>query len=183
MGRLSTEVVKGLEALVEEIARGQGLVVYDFGMAMDRGRSVLRVIVDRPTPRVAGEGVTVKQCAKVSRELSARLEEDDPIGVAYLLEVSSPGVERALERARHFAHAVGEKVLLTLVNPPPGPNPLQGFLEGFDEESSMLRVRVCPPRKKVKKGQQASVEPIERWVLMEFPLSAIRKARTTYDFD
>lgn len=66
--------------------------------------STLRLFIDGP------DGVTIDDCARVSRQVSAILDVEDPIAGNYTLEVSSPGVDRPLVTPEHFVAAVGEMV-------------------------------------------------------------------------
>jgi ribosome maturation factor RimP len=87
-----------------------GLELVGVGTALSDGRRVVRAVVDRPWPGPGfpagdgpGSGVTVGECAAVARKLSALLDEaDGEEGPAYVLEVSSPGLDRALEREEDF---------------------------------------------------------------------------------
>lgn len=82
---------EGLELLATEVA-GSG------------PKAVLRLVVDGP------DGVTLDQCASISRQTSAMLDVEDPIRHSYTLEVSSPGLERKLYRREDYARFVGQRV-------------------------------------------------------------------------
>ncbi len=88
--------------------------------------STLRVFVDRP------EGVTVDDCASVSRELSALLDVHDFGKQRYLLEVSSPGLDRELYRPGDYRRFQGHKVRVTFYTPPPRvKKTITGALEAY----------------------------------------------------
>lgn len=93
-----------IQAVVEPVVVGLGyeFVGAEFGQG-DNG-TTLRVYIDTP------KGVEVDDCASVSRQLSAALDVDDVIATAYLLEVSSPGLDRPLFTESQFAAQVGEMV-------------------------------------------------------------------------
>lgn len=74
-------------------------------------RPMLKVRIDRPDS-VPGEGVTVDECAQVSRALEPWLDEHEELSERYVLEVSSPGVDRPLVRSRDFERFRGEHVAL-----------------------------------------------------------------------
>ena len=79
------------------------------GIEFIRGRtSTLRIYID------SEDGINVDDCADVSHQVSAVLDVEDPITVAYNLEVSSPGLDRPLFTAEHYARFVGEEVTLVL---------------------------------------------------------------------
>lgn len=170
-----------VESLAREVAEGMGLRLYEVRMLSQRGRSVLRVTVDKEGGHVPGQGVTVHECAQVSRELGALLDAEEPIAHAYDLEVSSPGVERPLRAPQHFIWAVGERVAVWTYPESGYPAEMEGVLLSYQEDTQVLAVRVAPTQKK-KKGQKASPVPESEWQTLEVPLTAVTKARTRYDF-
>jgi ribosome maturation factor RimP len=93
-----------LEASVN--ASGYELVGLEFIRAGEH--STLRVFVDHEN------GINVEDCAEASRQISAVMDVEDPITVAYHLEVSSPGLERPLFKAAHYQQFVGHEVNLVL---------------------------------------------------------------------
>ncbi len=105
--RGDAEIEREIEARVEEM--GFELVEIELGGSKDRPRFRLRVDVPDSAP---GRGVTVQDCAKVSRRLEVWLDEHPGIPERYVLEVSSPGVERPLVRKRDFMRFVGREVEL-----------------------------------------------------------------------
>ncbi|TAM04879.1 MAG: ribosome maturation factor RimP, partial [Rhodanobacter sp.] len=99
------------------------------------GQSTLRVYLelldkDAPDPDVGAERreVGIEDCEKASRELSALLDVEDPIPGHYVLEVSSPGIDRPLFNAGQFAKAVGQEVKVLLRAPLEGRRRLRGKL-------------------------------------------------------
>src|SRR5918999_3751532 len=92
--------------LAEAVTRHRGLRLWDVEMGGRPGNSVVRVFVD------SDDGVDLDTIAEVSEEISRGLDLRDPIPARYTLEVSSPGLERALRRPQHFAACVGRKVVL-----------------------------------------------------------------------
>jgi ribosome maturation factor RimP len=103
----SDRVNEVVEPVVE--ALGYELILLEF---VPQSRSaVLRVFID------CEDGITLADCQKVSRELSAVMDVEDPIKTAYQLEVSSPGLDRPLTKRRHFDRFAGEKARIQLVAP------------------------------------------------------------------
>ena len=96
--------------------------------------------------------MTIDECVRVSRELGQLLEAEEVLSQAYDLEVSSPGIERALRTPRHFAMALGEKVSLVAVGDEGAEaRTMRGVLEAIEE--GVLTLRLIPERKR-KKGQK-----------------------------
>ena len=97
-----------LIALTEPLLGQLGYELVDLEYAPGRSQAVLRFFIDRP------QGIGLDDCERVSRELSALLDVEDPVPTAYTLEVSSPGVDRVLRTPAHFQRFVGERIWLEL---------------------------------------------------------------------
>jgi ribosome maturation factor RimP len=93
---------------LENLIKTLGAELYDTEITREGTRVIFRVYIDREG------GVDVEICARVSRAISPLLDTDPPVSGAYFLEVSSPGIERKLRTARHFAKAIGSRVKVTL---------------------------------------------------------------------
>lgn len=119
-----------LEPLVESL--GYELLLLEFN---PQGRSaLLRLYLDGP------DGVTLGDCEKVSREVAALLDVEDPISVPFNLEVSSPGLDRPLAKPVHYQRQIGQKARLELVVPVNGQRRFVGIIQGADEEKVTLAV-------------------------------------------
>lgn len=101
-------VQEKLDALVHQGAAEAGVEVYHWELRRLGPRAQVAVQVDRPG------GVTVDDCARANRAIGALLDKADPVPSAYVLEVSSPGLERALREPRHYTQAVGKTVWVKL---------------------------------------------------------------------
>ena len=98
-----SEACRPLVALIEPTLASINLQLAH--LEMEGGsRQTLRVFIDSPT------GVTIDDCARASRHMSAMLDVEDPISQAYALEVSSPGVDRPLGRLSDWEQALGQTV-------------------------------------------------------------------------
>ncbi|MCG3730019.1 ribosome maturation factor RimP [Vibrio cincinnatiensis] len=104
MTGLERQLTEMLEAPV--VASGYELVGLEFVRAGEH--STLRIYIDHEN------GITVDDCAEVSHQVSAVLDVEDPITVAYNLEVSSPGLERPLFKAAHYEQFIGHEVSIVL---------------------------------------------------------------------
>jgi len=103
----ASEIERELEGRIDEL--GFELVAVEW--AGSKRRPMLRIRVDRPDAS-EGEGITVDDCAVVSRALEAWLDGDETMGEKYVLEVSSPGVERPLVRPRDWERFSGQEVVV-----------------------------------------------------------------------
>lgn len=98
-----------IRSYAQEVADREGCLLYDLDYGAGPGRT-LRVFIDKD----AG-GVSIEDCANVSRALNLRLDVEDVIpGGAYDLEVSSPGLDRKLTQLWHFEKAIGQTVSLKI---------------------------------------------------------------------
>ncbi len=118
-------VTDRIETLIAPELSGLGVSLYDIEMAGDS----LRILLD-----VEG-GISVSQLRKASRIISAILDEEDPISGAYLLEVSSPGLERRLRTQAHFAGAIGTKATIKLLPTVTGERRIAGVITAADEDT------------------------------------------------
>lgn len=106
--------------IIEPVLAQSGFELVDVRLILEQGGWVLRVQVDRPLEgvvdltEVPSERVDLTDCTNISRELSAVLDVEDPIPQAYALEVSSPGIDRPLRTASHFAHFKGSEAKIQL---------------------------------------------------------------------
>ena len=103
-----------LIALIEPLVGRLGYELVELEYSAGRAHAVLRLFIDREA------GVTLDDCAQVSREVSALLDVEDPIPSAYTLEVSSPGFDRVLRTQAHFGRFVGSRVFVELKEPREG---------------------------------------------------------------
>ena len=105
--------------LAARVAESLGLEIYDVELRRERGQQVLRVVLDRPGPAATPEeSVGIEDCARVAEELSPLLDVEDVLpGVAYTLEVSSPGLDRPLRGVDDFRRFAGRWAKIVLAQP------------------------------------------------------------------
>src|SRR5574337_1652453 len=115
-----------LISIVEPLLQAAGFELVDLRFILEQGGWTLRVAVDLPLPpkaentdfeQVISNRVDLAACEQLSRELSAVLDVEDPIPQAFSLEVSSPGIDRPLRTAEHYAHFVGSEAKIALAVP------------------------------------------------------------------
>jgi ribosome maturation factor RimP len=123
-----------LIALIEPLVGRLGYELVELEHTAGRGSAVVRLFIDCP------EGVGLADCERVSREVSALLDVEDPIPTAYTLEVSSPGFDRVLRTQAHFARFVGSRVAVELAVPREGRRRYTGTLVSADEAGIALEV-------------------------------------------
>ncbi len=120
------------EELLAPIAADAGVSIYDVEYGKEGSDYYLRAYIDKPG------GVNIGDCERVSRALSDKLDEEDFIPDAYILEVSSPGLGRALKKDRHLQMSLGEEVTLKTYRPIDSQKEFSGILRGFDKDTVTL---------------------------------------------
>jgi ribosome maturation factor RimP len=131
-----------LERHIEEQLGALGYELVELERAGSRARPILRLRIDRPDATEQA-GVTIAECARVSRALEAYLDEAPDIAERYTLEVSSPGVERPLVRPADFVRFAGREVALKLhTKLETGAKRLEGELVGPVAGGTEERIRI-----------------------------------------
>ncbi len=124
--------IEKIEALVAQVAQEEMLEVFDLAVAREGPRTVVRVFLDREG------GISLGECESFSRKMSAVLDVSDPMPGPYVLEVSSPGLNRRLVKPAHFAAVAGRRVRVSLIEPVEGSRNYAGMLLRADEEGIEL---------------------------------------------
>ena len=151
---MTTPLREKLIALTEPLLGQLGYELVDLEYAPGRTHAVVRVFIDRPS------GVGLDDCERVSHELSALLDVEDPVPVAYTLEVSSPGLDRVLRTPAHFQRFVGERVWLELRVARDGRRRYTGRLEALSPEGIELNVDGATVRVPFAEISRARLAPL-----------------------
>lgn len=130
MSQLERKLTDMLNPAVEAV--GFELVGVEFVRAGKH--STLRVYIDSPN------GVDVDDCADVSHQVSAILDVEDPISTEYNLEISSPGMDRPLFKAAHYAEQIGQQINVKLQMPQDGRRNFKGELIESKHDSFVITV-------------------------------------------
>jgi ribosome maturation factor RimP len=130
-----SDAVEQIRRLLEPILEAMGLTLWEIEFQRQGPKWLLRVSIDRESG-----GVTLNDCETVSRDLSAALDVEDIITLAYTLEVSSPGLDRTLSSPEHFVRFTGSTVRIKTYQPINGQKVFCGTLLGMVED----RVKVEP---------------------------------------
>ena len=124
-----------LTQLVEPEVKRLGFELVRVSLQGSRSLS-LQIMAEDPT---TGQ-LTLDQCADISRAVSAMLDEKDPIDREYRLEVSSPGIDRPLTRAKDWTNWAGHEARVTLHEAVDGRKRFQGIVRGVDGDAAVLDV-------------------------------------------
>jgi len=123
---------QSLRQLVEPIVESLDYELWHLEMVGGGNNSLLRLYIDHEN------GITLEDCTRVSREVSAVLDVEDPMSQRYRLEISSPGLDRPLVTEAHFRRYIGEKVRVNLFAPIDGARKYKGVLTNFDDDELRL---------------------------------------------
>jgi len=123
-----------LARLLEPTVEGLGYELADLELRIGGKNGVVRIFIDRP------EGVGLDDCEVVSRQVSALLDVEDPVPGHYVLEVSSPGLDRKLTKPAHFRRFVGEEVRVQMRFPVEGRRRFRGRLLSAGEKTIEIEV-------------------------------------------
>ncbi len=141
--------------LVAPVAEEFGFMLWDVEYVKEGADMILRITIDKP------EGIDIEDCEKMARAIDPIIDEADPIEVSYKMEVSSPGIERALSRPEHFAACMGEKIEAKLYAPMDGKKQIVGILSAADEKS--ITVTVDESDIVLEKSAVAKVSTVFDW--------------------
>src|SRR5262245_52082233 len=143
--------------LAEPLVLGLGLEIVDVQFRPEGGRTMLRLLIDRPEGRV-----TLDELARASRQLGDVLDAHDAVPGRYHLECSSPGLERPLVREEHFRRVLGQRIHLRAHEPIAGRRQFHGTLEAVGPEGVTVH------------------DPDAGTVIV--PLAGVEKASLAYEF-
>ena len=120
-----------IEALVQPIVDAKNIEIVDIEYVKEAGQFYLRIYLEKEG------GISLDDCADVSRELNPILDEKDPIKDNYFLEVCSPGLDRPLKKDKDFERYKGRDVEIKLYKPMNGSKQFEGELVGLTEDNNI----------------------------------------------
>ena len=125
-----TEMIESrAEALIQPVIEENQFELVDVEYVKEAGEWYLRAYIDKPG------GVTVDDCEKVSRAFEARLDEADLIADAYILEVSSPGLDRPLKKEKDYQRSLGRLIEVRTYRPIDKRKEFCGILKAYDADT------------------------------------------------
>ena len=160
----TTDVAARVSELVEPLLEARGAELYDVVL----GGATLQVLV-------AGQ-VDVEVLAELTRDISAALDEDDPMPDRYTLEVSTPGLERTLRIPSHFTGAIGERVKIKTNPNTEGDRRVDGVLTAADDEGFV--VDTGTEQRRMSYGDVERARTVFEWGPPPKPVSPSKKGRS-----
>jgi len=139
--------------IAERVAASSGFEVVEVDLRGGGKSRTLRVFLDKPA------GITHEDCANFSREFGTILDVEDVVpGATYVLEVSSPGLDRKLTRAKDYERFVGSRVKLMTREPVAGNRHFEGRLDGFQDGRLTLDVSRAKKKQQPDSPQKVEIE-------------------------
>jgi ribosome maturation factor RimP len=147
--------IKDVNRLIEPVLDEMGFELVDTEYLSEHGKWILRIYIDRQG------GVTLDDCVHVSREIGDLIDVKDIFQNQYVLEVSSPGLNRPLKKEKDFLKAIGKKVKVKMHTPVLERRNFTGYLKAFQD--GMLYVEISN-------------------ILVSLPLQNVKKANQVFEF-
>lgn len=126
--------VQRVEEIVKPFADELGLQLWDIKFAKEGSDWYLRIFIDKDG------GVSIDDCVDLTHAITKPLDEADPISQSYMLEVSSPGVERELTKDEHFEKFIGSPVMLRLIRAVDGVRDFKGVMTSYENKEITVKL-------------------------------------------
>lgn len=139
-------LIEKIYQLVRPVTDELQYELYHIEYVKENGEYYLRIYIDKDG------GISLTDCEKVSRRVSDIMDEEDPIPVAYYLEVSSPGLNRGLYTEAHYVMQIGKEVLIRFKKSFEGKKNVKGILREVKEDSIVVEAEdlITIPKDKIK---------------------------------
>lgn len=126
------EVIGRIKEIAEDYIEERGIEIVDITFRRESPGLVLRILADKPG------GITVSECEGLNKFLSEALDKEDIIQDRYILEVSSPGLDRPIKTDKDFSRSMGKTLEITAFEAIDGRKMHEGVLMGMDKDSIVI---------------------------------------------
>ena len=127
--------IANIEELVKKIVEGLGLELYEFKYVQSKRKKTLNIVIDH-----SNRNISIGDCERVSRAVGPAIDDEELIEGSYYLEVSSPGVERALRKTEDYRRFTGETVKVVMKNPVEKRMVFIGKMNNYNDEKNEITV-------------------------------------------
>ena len=128
-----------IRAIAERVVAARGLEVWDIQSRREATGHVVRVFIDRPGPAATPEeSVSIEDCEQVNREIGTILDVEDALPHSYVLEVSSPGLDRPLRDLAEYRRFTGRLAKVVVREAVDNQRAFEGRLRGVDQDIVLL---------------------------------------------
>lgn len=133
MAKVNT--VAKVEEIITPFAQQLGLEIWDVRFLKEGTDWYLRIFIDKEG------GVSIDDCVDLTHAITKPLDDADPISQSYMLEVSSPGVERELTKDEHFVKFIGSPVMLRAIRPINNVRDFNGVLTDYQDKKITVKLQ------------------------------------------
>ncbi|MEK6567678.1 MAG: ribosome maturation factor RimP [Candidatus Omnitrophota bacterium] len=154
------ELLDKTKQVVQDYIEDLGYELVDLSLSKTRGNMTLKVLTDKPRG-----GISLKECADLNQGLSAILDRENTLGESYVLEVSSPGIDRPLTSRKDFLRAQARQIRVVLSEPIEGKYEITGIITKVEDDYLFL-----------DSGEPKIIDG-ERGRTIRIPLNKIKKAK------
>lgn len=127
--------IQKVEEIVTPFAKALGLAIWDIRFAKEGSDWYLRIFIDKDG------GISIDDCVDLTHAITKPLDEADPISQSYMLEVSSPGVERELTKDEHFEKYIGFPVMMRAIRAIDGVRDFNGILKSYENKKITVELQ------------------------------------------
>mgnify|MGYP002623182551 CR=1 FL=1 len=127
--------VQRVEEIVKPYADELGLSIWDITFKKEGSQWYLRIFIDKEG------GIDIDDCVDLTHAVSQPLDDADPMSQNYMLEISSPGVERELTKDAHFEQYIGSPVMLRTIRPVDGVRDFKGELVAYEDKKISVKLQ------------------------------------------
>ena len=141
-----------VKKITEDFLKNQGVDLVDLIYRYEGADLVLRILVDRP-----GGGISIGDCAQLNKEISAILDEKEILQQRYILEVSSPGLDRQLKTKQDFVRCLNKQVRFFIREPIEAKLEHTGIITKVEDETVYVDIKgkiIAIPLSKITKAKQ-----------------------------
>lgn len=153
------DTIAKIHALVDPAIEGAGFELVEVELVSERGSLILRLYIDTIPPSTKDSGVSVEHCAEVSRLVGEIAAVDEAIDGTYTLEVSSPGLFRALTKPEHFDRVLGQRVKVKTFEKIQNRRVFTGLLSGRQAREIVVNVDGADFTIALDRVAKANLEP------------------------
>ena len=128
-------IISQIRPWLEDFLKEQGFILVDLELIYEGQRLILRILTDHPEG-----GINLEECSYLNQKIGQLLDEKNLINQSYLLEVSSPGLDRPLKTEQDFRRCINKEIILYTHQPIKGKREIQGFIRGIKENELLFEI-------------------------------------------
>jgi ribosome maturation factor RimP len=132
---MNKQLISQIRPWLEDFLKKEGFILVDLNFVSEGQRFILRILTDHPEG-----GINLEECSYLNQRIGQILDEKNLIDQSYILEVSSPGLDRPLKTEQDFRRCINKEIILYTNQPIKGKKETQGFIRGIKENNLLLEI-------------------------------------------